>query len=327
MQKRMSFIVSLIVVIMMLTALPFVAGTVQAADPNKLVGGSASLGGANYKIMSGWSLIIDRKMGKKVIIEATGGPVANLKLIERNEAQVGVVTQSLAWEGFAGKGWADKKYVLSRAMFAVHVAYLDGIVLAKSGIKDFMDMGGKNISVGPAGGTPAVVVKRICDFLGVKPNYRYLGQGDSMRSLKDGLIDGAIFMGGAPRPAFAQLGASVPVRSLHLTKEQLDRVSKAFPQYSTGVIKKGTYKYLEKDVHTLTDWYAYMVHKDLSDDLVYQLTKTTFENLDEFKKVHKAVKIMAPENVVRCQVPLHPGALKYFKEKGINVPERLIEGK
>jgi TRAP-type uncharacterized transport system substrate-binding protein len=102
----------------------------------------------------------------------------------------------------SGKGWADKKYNMSRAMFAVHVAYLDGIVLANSDIKGFMDMNGKNISVGPAGGTPAIVVKRICDFLGVKPKYRHLGQGDSMRSLKDGLIDGAIFMGGAPRPAF-----------------------------------------------------------------------------------------------------------------------------
>jgi TRAP transporter TAXI family solute receptor len=305
----------------------FLAVPSRAADPAKLVAGSASLGGANYVIMSGWSKLLDNKAGIKVIVEATGGPLANIKMIEADSAQIGVVTQSLAYEGWTATGWAKKKYREARNMFPVHVAYLDGVVLAKSDIKNFMDINGKNISVGPAGGTPAVVVQRICEVLGIKPNFRFLGQGDSMSALRDGLLDGAVFMGGAPRPAFRELASTVPVRSLHLTKEQVEKVLKAYPEYSTGVLKKNTYPYLKEDVYTLSDWYGYMARQSLSDDLVYKMVKTTFDNLAEFMKVHKALRVMKPENIQYLSVPLHPGALRYYKEKGIQVPERLIGAK
>jgi len=297
------------------------------ASAEKMVAGSASSGGSNYLIMSGWAELVNTHTDHRIIVEATGGPQANIELMANGSAQIGVVTMSIAGPAYNGKGWSKgKKHDYMRSLFGVHEAYMDGVALATTGVKSVYQLSGKRVSVGPAGGTPAVAVPPILDALGVNAKIVYLGQGDSINALKDGQIEAAIFFGGYPRPAYKELQASHPVNFLHLSDSDLKKVIDLNPYYTVGVIKHEAYEYLLEDAKTLRDRYAYVINKDVDEDTVYEMVKATLDNLDDFKAVHKSVSRVVNldeslwDGVV---IPLHPGAIRAYEEKGLHVPDNL----
>jgi TRAP transporter TAXI family solute receptor len=299
----------------------------EKVEPMTLVAGSASSGGANYLLMAGWAELINNNTQHRVIVEATGGPASNIELMGNGDAQIGVVAMSVAIPAYKGTGWAKGKDFSSiRCMFGVHDAFMDGVTLEGKGINSIHDLNGKTVSLGPAGGTPALAVPDICDYFGVTPNYVNLGQGDSINALKDGQIDAAIFFGGVPRPAYQELAASHPVIQLALTDDEVREVVEKLPQYSIGTIKAGTYSYITKDVLAIKDRYAYAVDKDVPEPVVYELVKTTLDLMDEFKKVHNSLEAMEVSDMLLTGValPLHPGAVRALKEAGINVPDNLL---
>jgi TRAP transporter TAXI family solute receptor len=307
------FVISLLLI--MLVAIPVSADV--------FVGGSASLGGSNFLIMSGWSNIMLKNTPHKIVVESTGGPQANVQLIENGDIQMGVVAQTVGTEAWNGTGWADKEYRRMRSMFPVHEAFFDGLTLRENNIESLYDLEGKSVSVGPKGGTPSVAVPRIFEALGIEVEFVYLAQGDSIRTLRDGQIDAVCFFGGYPRPAYQELSAAVPVRFLSLSDEDLETVTTTFPQYSTGVITADAYDYLDEDQVTLKDRYGYAVSKDVDEDVVYEIVKATWENIEEFRNVHSGLANLEPENINELNIPLHPGALRYYEEIGVDVVDRL----
>lgn len=299
----------------------------KGTKPMALVAGSASSGGSNYLIMSGWAEIINKNTKHRITVEATGGPASNIQMIGNGDAQIGVVTMSLAQPAYEGKGWAEGiKYDMMRSMFGVHEAFMDGVTIEGKGIYSVRDLDGKTLSLGPAGGTPALAVPPILEALEVKPKIVNLGQSDSINALKDGQIDAAIFFGGVPRPAFQELAASHPAIRLGLKDEDVESIVKQMPEYSIGTIKAGTYDYLDKDVLTLKDRYAFVVDKDIPEQVVYEIVKATLDNLDQFVTVHKSLSIISEKEVLLegISIPLHPGAVKAYQEAGIEIPERLM---
>jgi len=298
--------------------------------PMALVAGSASSGGANYLIMSGWAEIINQNSQHRVTVEATGGPASNIQMMGNGDAQIGVVTMSLAQPAYDGKGWAEgTKYDMMRSMFGVHEAFMDGVTLEGKGIDSLRDLEGKSVSLGPAGGTPALAVPPLLDVLGVNAKIVNLGQGDSINALKDGQIDAAIFFGGVPRPAFQELAASHPAIRLGLKDEDVKAITEKMPEYSIGIIKAGTYDYLDKEVLTLRDRYAFVIDKEIPDEVVYEIVKATIDNMDKFVAVHKSLNILNSNDALLdgISIPLHPGAVKAYQEAGINIPEKLMPPK
>lgn len=310
------------IIILTLALMLLIAGPISAMD--SYVSGSASLGGANFLIMSGWANVMLRNAGARIVVESTGGPQSNIQLIENGDISMGVIAQTVATEGWNGTGWADKEYRKVRSMFPVHEAFFDGLTLEENNIESIQDLEGKRVSVGPSGGTPSIAVPRIFEALDIDVELVFLDQGDSIRTLRDGQLDAVAFFGGYPRPAYQELSAAVPVRFLALTEEELETVTSTFPQYSTGVITADAYDYLEEDVVTLKDRYGYAVSKDVEADSVYEIVKATWENIEEFKEVHSGLAGLEPEFVNELNIPLHPGALRYYEEIGVEVDERLI---
>ena len=299
----------------------------DTASAKKFVAGSASSGGSNYLIMSGWAEIVNKNTDHQIIVEATGGPRSNIELMANGSAQIGVVAMSVAGPAFDGKGWANgKPHDFMRSLFGVHEAYLDGIALEKSGIKTFYDLEGQRVSVGPAGGTPSMAVPPILKALGVNAKIVYLGQGDSINAMKDGQIEAAVFFGGYPRPAYKELQASHAVNFIHLSDTDIDKVIKLNPYYTIGTIAKAAYEYLDDDAKTLRDRYAYVVHEGVDEDTVYQMVKVTLSHLEDFRQVHRAVgRVVAmDESLWRgVVIPMHPGAIRAYDEMGLKVPDRL----
>jgi uncharacterized protein len=139
-------------------------------------------------------------------------------------------------------------------------------------------------------------------------------------------LDGAVAAIGAPFPVLAQLDAQQIVDFIAPSPEQIASIRKQIPEITPSTIAAGTYRSLTKDYPTIGLYNFAVAHKDLPDGLVYQIVKTVFENQAELVKAHPVAKETAPENIERNTLfPLHPGALRYYREKGIAVPPPALE--
>ncbi|WHH58213.1 TAXI family TRAP transporter solute-binding subunit [Petroclostridium sp. X23] len=289
--------------------------------------GTSSAGGTYYVLGGGWSKIINNKVNNvEVGVEVTGGPNTNIQLIEKGEMELGYATTWLAGEAFAGEGWAQgEKYQEIRAMFPMYSSVLYIYTLKDKGIKSVYDFEGKNISVGAPGATSELAGRAVLDVLGIKPkSISSLPSDAQINALKDGTVDANFGVTGLPAPWLLDLETTHEVEYIPLSQEDMGKILKEYPYWSQGVVPDKTYKHQTGDIPVITFWNMSVCDKDITDDIVYDLVKTTFESLEELVAIDPTSKSTIPENVANCTIPLHPGALKYYKEKGINVPEKLI---
>jgi len=148
---------------------------------------------------------------------------------------------------------------------------------------------------------------------------------DMAASLQDGLVEAFPFCAGVPIAAYQELEAASRVRFFTFNKSEIQRIKSTLPELSDAVIPKGTYRQQLEDQHTVGVFNIGLAHKDLPDDLVYLVVKTVLENAAELARAHPASKETLLENWKRNTViPFHPGALRYFKEKGISMPAALV---
>jgi hypothetical protein len=197
--------------------------------------------------------------------------------------------------------------------------------MEKSGIKAVKDLAGKRAGVGPRAGTCGTYFPMMFDALGIKATIRNGQASDMAANLQDGLIDAFPFCAGIPIAAYSELETTNKVTFFTFTDQEIATLKKAMPELSDAVIPKGTYKQLATDHKTVGIYNFAIAHKDVPEDLVYAVTKTVMENNALLVKGHAAGKETLPENWNRNTfLPFHPGAVRYFKEKGINIPKHLL---
>lgn len=292
--------------------------------PKGVTVSTSAVGGTYHIWATGWGQIINKKTGLDVAIETGGGPVTNVGLVQEKRVDIGLVTMGPAYEGYTGTGWANgKKHDDIRALFPMFVSYLHWWVMPNSDIKSIYDLTDKVVCNGPAGSSPHLFGKRVFDEFGIKPKRIISGHySDVNQQMRDGLVDAVAAFSGLPNPACDEMVQTVKARIIAVGKEESEKVAKKYG-ITTGVMKKGIYATMQEDLHTLTMWNTMIMHKDAPEDLAYLIVKTTFENLDEVRKVHSSAKDVQLENVkyIASSLPLHPGAIKYYKEKGLQLPD------
>jgi TRAP transporter TAXI family solute receptor len=160
--------------------------------------------------------------------------------------------------------------------------------------------------------------------LGIDADVRF-GQASDMGSqLGDGLLDAFPFCAGVPIAIYSEIEAQRPVRFFTFTADELAKVKKAIPELSDSVIPKGTYKSQTEDHKTVGLYNFFIVHKDMDADTVYKIAKAVLENNAAMVKGHAAAKETLIQNWTQNTfLPFHPGAVKYYKEKGITIPKNL----
>jgi len=140
-----------------------------------------------------------------------------------------------------------------------------------------------------------------------------------------GRLDALLTMLGAPVPAIQEVEAKEPITLISLSPEQIDAIRKAMPEISTSKIAAGTYRSLEKDYSTIGMFNFVVGRTDLPDDLAYQLVKAVHENQPRLVKTHPAASGVLPQNVEKNTfLPFHPGAVRYYREIGMSIPEPLV---
>ena len=198
--------------------------------------------------------------------------------------------------------------------------------LKKSGIKSLKDLNGKSVGVGPVGGTPATYWPQILEINGIKPSRVVNASSADLNSqLKDGMLDVNSQSVGLPWVTITEVETTHDANIIPVSPAEADKFIAKYPYFAQGVIPKGFYK-SNKDysVNTLTIWNFMTVHKDAPDDFVYEVVKKTFENTDIIIAAHPSAKETKAEYIAYSPIPLHPGAVKYYKEKGIKLRENQI---
>ena len=308
-----------------LAALPAVAQD-RTGWPSDLTVGTASQGGTYFVYGNGFAAFMSEALGLNASGEVTGGPVQNVTLVQMGEHDVGLVTMGPAYEAWIGESELAPGLEHSevRALFPMYQTPFQVVTLAGSGITSVSDLAGKRVAVGPAGGTPGTYWPRFMETLGVDANVSFAGAADAAGQLGDGLIDAFAFAAGVPISAFSQLAAERDVLMFGFTADEHATILEAHPEVSALTIPAGTYAGHDYDQTTVAMWNFAIAHADMPESLAYEITRLAMENNDRMREIHSAARETLPENAANNGfLPFHPGAVRWFTENGIEIPEEL----
>ncbi len=288
--------------------------------------GTASTGGLMYAIGAGWATIINNTMTDQyhLTAEVTAGNMENIAMLEDGTVEFCTNGVMSVAEGYAGEAqWTGgTKYSKLRAMFPMNPMMLTAITLKGSGITTLADLNGKVVGLGSKGGAIDGVMSVVLANRGIKPSQVHNdGWSASVTALTDGQIDALITMQMAPAPSIVELQASKDVVFITFSPEDLAAVSEAIPSMADSAIPANSYNGVTEDIPTKSDWAIMCASVDMPEDVVYNLVKATFENVEDMKLLHQACANISPELAKEVKIPFHPGAVRYYKEIGIELPE------
>lgn len=297
----------------------------KSADyPSTVVIGTASQGGLYYIYGSGLGELLNKELGVTSNVEVSGGPVHNMQLVQNKDYDIGLVTLGPAFEGYMGEGdWTGgQKFEDVRIAFPMYTTPFHWWSVDTS-VKSLDDIKGqRNVGVGPAGGTSGTYLPIIHDLLGIDAKPIQAGASDMVGQQMDGQLDVIGFAAGVPIPAVQEVLAQREVSLFGISGEQRDQVIERLPYFEKFTIPGGTYDQISEDIETIAMFNFGIVHKDADEQFVYDLVKAYHENNDFMVSTAKAALEAVPEAIKRnTVVPLHPGAIRYYEEIGIEIPD------
>jgi len=319
----------------------FSANPARAADERSYLLATATTGGTYYPVGVAISTLTKvklqpkHKIGMSAINSAGSGE--NIKLLRDNEVQFAILQGLFGYYAWNGKGPLEndgpQKELRSVTMLWQNVEHFTILAdKAKTGtIADLENLKGERMALGAKNSGTIGSNKFLLGNLGLDAEKDfelvYGGYGPSADALQNGQISGLGIPGGAPTGAITRVMAAMgdKIQILDFTDEQAKKADGGFELYTRYVITSGTYPGQAKDINTIAQPNFLAVRADVDEEAVYMITKTIYENLPFLNAIHKATSVMALEKALAgLPMPLHPGAAKYFKEAGLDIPARLM---
>jgi TRAP transporter TAXI family solute receptor len=286
--------------------------------------GTGGTGGVWYPLGGAMANVLTKSVpGFQVTAEVTGGSVDNITLIRTGESALGFSMVDAAWDAYRGQGKFKQKVELrTLAVFYPqknHVVTLEG-----NGIEKMADLRGKRVSVGSPGSGSEIIALRLLEAYGINPDKdiikQRLGVAEAVNALKDRKIDAFIHNAAVPIPAVTDLAATPGIRMKLIDHaDAADAMNKKYgPLYSKGTLAAKTYPNQAQNNATVDVWAVLLADTKMSDKVAYDTVKTLFEKRAELVMVARDAEQMTFENqfIGATPIPFHPGALKYFAEKG-----------
>ena len=263
--------------------------------------------------------------GIRCSVESTGGSVFNVNTIKAGELDLGVVQSDVGYNAYNGEGqFKDAgKFEKLRSVFSLHPEPFTVVARKDANIKSFDDFQGKRFNVGnPGSGTRASMEqllqaqKRDMSFFSLASELRPDEHGSA---LCDGKIDGFLYGVGHPSANIQDPTTSCGAQLVPLTGPAVDSLVEKYPYYAKVSIPAGLYPNNPHETETYGVLATFVTSADVPEETVYTVVKAVFENFEDFKKLHPAFGMLEKEDMVKngLSAPLHPGAEKYFKEKGL----------
>ena len=296
------------------------------ASAETLVLGTGGTTGTYYAVGGVMQSVLNPKLTlSQLNVTSTGASKANILDVDDGVSQLATVQNDVMYYAANGTDLfeSDGKLDTFSTVACLYAETCQIIASADSGIQTVADLKGKTVSVGDAGSGVEFNAKQVLEaydlsFEDIK--VVNAGFGDSADSLKDGKIDAAFVVAGAPTTAVVDLATSKPVSLVQLDAEHIAKLQSTYNFYTETVIPAGTYAGLDEDATTVSVRATLIASNSVSEDAVYELTKALFDNQPELAAGHAKFELLNLEDAVKgMSVPFHSGAAKYYAEQGIKV--------
>ena len=283
-------------------------------------------GGVYYPMGGGMANVISKHVPyAEATAEVTSASVDNCLLVGSGKADMALIMADVGWDAYEGKGKFKEKLPI-RTLAVLYPNNMHIVTLEGKGIEKVADLKGKRVSTGSPGSGTEVKALRVLEAYGLDPDKdmsrEKLGASESANALKDGKIDAYFWDGGLPTASVTDLGAT-PGMKLKLINhgDAIPKMTEKYgPLYVKGTIPAKTYPGQEKDISIAVVWNLLICNANMKDQVAYDIVKTLFEYKPELVAVHKtASEIKLEPQADGSPIPFHPGALRFFKEKGIKI--------
>ncbi|MBI5968021.1 MAG: TAXI family TRAP transporter solute-binding subunit [Deltaproteobacteria bacterium] len=308
-------------------ALPFAWKSEAAAAPEKI---RLSMGGASTGTWIYMFCALLSETWKKYIpdlditVLATPGTTANYIPMDKGELDLAGASTSGDFYAMNGMYFTKDKLSNFCSILPATKGFNQAFTYVDSPIKAWKDLEGKRLCVGARGSPTSIIQEEICKVLGIKPKFIFSTPSEAIEMVKDRRVDAMIYGVGAPWGGLMDIAAVQKVRFLPMTPEEQKKVHAAYPYQVPDVIPAKTYAFQTEDIPTTMGFQTVNARPGLTDDLVYKLIKVIWAHWDEVVKAAPAAKWVKPQDMVNMVAPIHPGAVKYYREIGVAIPDHLV---
>ena len=289
--------------------------------------GTGGTGGVYYPLGGGLAAMLTKYVpGVEATAEVTAGSIANLQLIDSGKSEIGFTMADAAWDAVNGLDKFSGKRVALRTLAVFYPNRMHVVTIEGTGINSMKDLKGKRVSTGaPVSGTE-VMALRLIEAAGLDPKdmtRERLSVAESVSAVKDRKIDAFFWVGGVPTPSITDLAATPGIKvKLVDHGDAAENMRKKYgPIYVKNRILANAYPGETRETSNVDVWNLLVVPESADEKLVHDIVKALFEKKDELVKVHKDAAFLDLGNQASgaSPIPFHPGAVRYFKERGIAV--------
>jgi uncharacterized protein len=285
-------------------------------------------GGVYYPLGGGMAAVLSKYVqGMQATAEVTGGSVANLQLIGTGKPYLGMTMADATLDAYKGQDKFTGKPVPVRTLMVMYPNRMHVVSIEGTGVNSIKDLKGKRVSTGSGGSATEVMAFRVIEAAGLDKDRdmkrERLGVAESVNALKDRKIDAFFWVGGLPTAAVTDLATTPGVKIKMIDHADLvPAMNKKYGElYVKDVIAKDVYRGMDKDNPQATVMNLLVAHQNMDDKTAYNILKAVFDHKDELVRVHKEAENFKLENQKKeaSPIPWHPGAVKYFAEKGVKL--------
>ena len=301
---------------------------VSLAQQKTIAIATGGTGGVYYPLGGGLANVLSKNLpGYQATAEVTGGSVDNLKLIGTGQSELAFSMADAALDAFKGEDKFKSGKVAVRTLMVLYPNRMHVVTIDGTGIQKMADLKGKRVSTGAPGSATEVMAFRVIEASGLDKDKdmkrERLGVAESVNAIKDRKIDAFFWVGGLPTAGVTDLGATPGVKiKLIDHSDVVDKMNAKYGKlYVTDVIPTKTYPGQDTDNKNSTVWNILVANEKMTDDIAYAIVKVMFEKKADLVAVHKEAENFDYKYQLtgNSPVPWHPGALKYFADKGVKM--------
>ncbi len=286
--------------------------------------GVSGISGSSYPVMSVIAGYVENSTGSRVVVQASGGGTENIRLMKQGQYQMGYAEANVMVYGYEGINlFKDNSYKDMRFVANTYPLVFQAVVRKDSDIHTLYDLRGKGFSPGSAGSGDEAGWEEIFNAFGMKKSdlsWKPLTHTERVMAFKDRILASIGYETSCPSGSIIEAAATIPIRLLPIGGKEREKVFQLYPWYTPWTIEKNTYKGQDEEVQSIVVGAALMADANLNPDVVYDWLYAMYDvSLNEIRKIHAMSKYISLDNALdgRGPVPLHDGAIRYYKEKGL----------
>ncbi|SES67591.1 hypothetical protein SAMN05421676_101144 [Salinibacillus kushneri] len=300
-------------------------GDSGSSDSQSIVLGTGGTSGTYYPIGGALKPIFEEsEFVGNVTVESTGASVANIQNIQDGLNQMAIVMSDVAYDAIEGTGQFEGNQVDVQAVAGMYQNVVQVVAMADSGIESIEDLEGKRVGVGKVGSGVEQSAQKVLEAIDLTyddlDKVTHTGYADSVQEMKNGNLDAAFFTSGVPNSNITDIMQQHDVNFVEIKGDVADRLMETYPFYKPFTIEAGNEAQynLESEVQTVGIQNMIIVSPDLSEDMVYDITKRYYEYLGTDEVAVSALTQLPREESAKDLIaPLHPGAKKFYEENGL----------